>query len=952
MKNFNRTNFEYYTFGLSTNIIEKIEEYLLSNYSKEEFKKACIVFGGKRPGIVLKKSLSEKIKSCFIPPTIFSVEEFVCYIVSKKEQLNFVSDLELVYLLYETLVKTNTSDFKFSSFIEFVPWGYEILGFLEEMMLEEIEPNQLIVLPNGEDLFDTKIPPAIKSVVKNISEIYTKFYSYITEQKIFTRGLGYKLAAEYSGELKFEEFDKIIFVTPFYLHKTELKIISNLTKNNKIVVFFQGDQKEWRQIENLANYFNISIHSQEDKICNNIQFYSVFDNVSEANCVYDILKNLDVKELDKTVVVLPLDETATVLINSLPDNVKEYNLVCGYPLRRNVVVSLLKNIFDAQIAKKDNKYYTNHYIEIIKNPLVRNIKFSVFLETSDFSQITTIIFNCIEEVLLGKIEDNKISKSAFINLRDILQNKVLMKHIQERLILNQQKVTVKDVVNIISAVHNIFFLQWEGVKTIKKFCFSLKKTLNLLLTSECEKNMLNLYSINRLFDISEELENSSFSEKEFVKEEIFKLFFTLVDRAKLSFFGSPVRGLQILGFYETRNLNFDRVIICDVNEGILPHLERRSVLIPYTFLIQFGVNRLEIEEEIQRYHFKRLLSQAKEVYLIYIETDEKEKSRFVEQMIWDIQKSEKTLSLKNVYTCYYPVFFQTKKREIKKTDEVVKFLKNFCYSPTAIDTYLVCPLKFHHTYVLRLQEQEEIEEPEGKDIGEFIHNLLAVSFQEFIGKKPVIDEEFKKNFLKLFEKEFDIKLAKRYKSESFLVKKIMKLYLEQFLNFEQERLEKEQVEEVLVLEQMFEEKLLLNDKQVYFKYRIDRVDKLQDGSLLVIDYKTGYVPQMNKNLEIEQLNYRNIKKQIKSFQLPLYVDVVQKKLKYDDVDAMFYNIKEPERPRKLFKDSNLPKEEVNKIIFSALNYIINEILDPQIPFYEDTEEPENCLQCAFKYLCR
>jgi hypothetical protein len=104
------------------------------------------------------------------------------------------------------LVKTNTSDFKFSSFIEFVPWGYEILGFLEEMMLEEIEPNQLIVLSNEEDLFDTKIPPAIKSVVKNISEIYTKFYSYITEQKIFTRGLGYKLAAEYSGELKFEEF--------------------------------------------------------------------------------------------------------------------------------------------------------------------------------------------------------------------------------------------------------------------------------------------------------------------------------------------------------------------------------------------------------------------------------------------------------------------------------------------------------------------------------------------------------------------------------------------------------------------------------------------------------------------------------------------------------------------------------------------------------------------------
>ncbi len=950
---FKNTNFEYYTFDFTDNIIEEVCKYLVDNYSKEEFKKVCIIFGGKRPGVVLKKYLSEKVGSCFIPPTIFSVEEFVRYIVLKKEQLSYVSDLELIYLLYEILLNIRSFEFKFSSFLEFVPWGYEIFGFLEEMMLEDIKPRQLVILSEGETILDIKVSPSIKNVIRNITDVYDKFYNYIVEQKIFTRGLGYKLASEISNDLKFEEFDKIMFITPFYLHRTEIKIISNLIKNNKVVIFFQGDQSEWRQLENIANYLDISIRpNKEANVSANFYFYSTFDNISEINCVYNILKNLDTSEIDKTVVVLPLDETATVLINSLPDNVKEFNLVCGYPLKRSVIVSLLKTIFDAQITKKDNKYYTKYYLEIIKNPLIKNINFSIS-ETGTVSQITTVIFSCIEDILLGKIEDNKISKATFINLKDVLHSKVLLRHIQQALVLCQQKASVEDITNVITTVNKIFFLKWEKIKTVRDFCKCLKETLELLLlNSKVEKNILNLYSINRLFDIIEELESVSFSEEEFKKEEIFKLFFILVDKAKLSFFGSPVKGLQILGFYETRNLNFDKVIICDMNEGVLPHFERRSALIPYTFLTQLGVNRLEIEEEIQRYHFKRLISSAKDVYLIYIETDEKEKSRFVEQIIWDIQKKEKKLELENIHFCYYPVSFKTKKCEVKKTDKVIKYLKNFCYSPTVVDTYLFCPLKFHYIYVLGLEEQEDITEPEGKDIGEFIHLLLAESFSKFINQKPVIDDEFKKSFFKLFRQKFDLTLAKRYKSESFLVKKIMELYLEQFLFFEQERLKKDQVEQILALEHYYEEKLTLNGKQIKFKYRIDRIDKLQDGRLLIIDYKTGNAPQINKNLKINQLDYRTIKTQIKSFQLPLYIDIVQKKFATDNVDAMFYNIKEPDKVRKLFESSVLQKDELMKIIFSALNYIIDEILNPQIPFYEDAEEPENCVLCSFKYLCR
>lgn len=568
-------NLEYYTLSLSANVIEEIIEYILKNYSVEEFNRVCIIFGGKRPSIIFKKHLSIKLQQNILPPKIFSIEEFIYYIVLKQEQLNFVSDLEIIYLLYKILDDIQTFNNKFSSFIDFIPWGYEIYSFLEEMILENIKPQQLINLTE-ESLFGIKIPPSIKDIVKNISIIYIKFYDYLTNQKLLTRGLSYKLVSEYTDKLKLEEFDKIIIVTPFYLHKTELEIISNLTINNKVVIFFQGDQTEWKQLENIANYFNISIHCQkENKISHNIYFYSVFDNVSEVNCVYNILKNLNSDELDKTVVVLPLDETATLLFNSLPENVKDYNLVCGYPLKRNVIVSLLKTIFDSQITKKENRYYTKYYIEIVKNPLIRNFALNKF-SSEDISQSIPIIFDCIEDVLLGKVEDNKISKSNFIVLKDIQQSKILFSHIYNILSKYELNLKIEDIVKIITLVHQKFFLQWERIETVNECCKCIRETLNFLLSNrDIEKNTLNLYSVNKLFEIVEEIENLSFANEKFSKEEIFKFFFIQIEREKISFIGSPVKGLQILGFYETRNLNFDKVIICDINE-VFCHIWNKS----------------------------------------------------------------------------------------------------------------------------------------------------------------------------------------------------------------------------------------------------------------------------------------------------------------------------------------------------------------------------------------
>ncbi|MCS7227934.1 MAG: hypothetical protein NZ839_03100, partial [Endomicrobia bacterium] len=94
-------NIEYYVYPLNENMIHCVGNYVLDNSSLEELDKICIIFGGKRPGLVLKKYLAERIKHSFVPPKIFSIEEFVSYIVSKYENISYINDIDAIYLLYK-----------------------------------------------------------------------------------------------------------------------------------------------------------------------------------------------------------------------------------------------------------------------------------------------------------------------------------------------------------------------------------------------------------------------------------------------------------------------------------------------------------------------------------------------------------------------------------------------------------------------------------------------------------------------------------------------------------------------------------------------------------------------------------------------------------------------------------------------------------------------------------
>lgn len=948
-------NIECYEFPLNENIISRVGDYILDNFSVESMDKACIIFSGKRPELFLKKYLAEKIKHSFVPPKIFSIEEFIAYVVSKYKDVVYINDIDAVYLLYNIVKKKRCLSKQVTrSFYTFLSWGYEIYGFIEEITLEKVSLKDLKKI-SFDFTTDDKTMPSLFGLIDSIAEIYTSFYSQLEEKNLYTRAMVYKFASEYVKDKQIEEFDKIIFVTPFYLHKSELDLISNLKENNSIVIFLQTDNDtDWKSLERLKKCLGIEKclktvnFVKEDKPAN-IFFYSAFDKESEVNFVHTILKNLNEKDIDKTVIVLPEQDTSVELLSAIPQKVKEFNLVCGYPLRRSSIYCLLDSVFTAQLNKKNGKYYAQDYIAVITNPLVKNLKLGLP------EGVVALIVETIETVLYGKIEDKKISKAIFINLKDIENNNTIYSHLET--LLKEHTVPIKDIIETVRKLHTILFYQWETIETFSSLCSAVKSLLDVIFESgSMEEYFFNLRVFDKLYNTIDMFKHTMFSTKKFPAKEIFKIFISEIEKFRIPLTGSPLKGLQILGFYETRNLNFDNLIILDVNESILPFLKTKPVLIPREVMINLGIDRIEIEEEIQRYHFKRLISSSKNVYIIYVETEQTERSRFVEELIWQEEKKNKRLGVSSLVYGTFKVNLQPKKKEVVKTQDVIEKLKSMYYSVSAVDLYLRCPLKFYFGYVLSLEETDIfIDEPEGKDIGNVLHTMLEQAFKPYLGKKPVIDTDFCQKFFSLFNELFNKELEHRYKAESFLVRKVMEFHLSKFISYEQTRIEKDQVEEILLLEEKLYDKYTLNNgQQINFVCKIDRVDKLANGTLLVIDYKTGSIDKMkiNKDLTDLELNRDSIKKKIKSFQLPMYVHIISNKYK-TETNAMFYSIKEPEEIELLFSDNaKMAKDQIISQVNLALNYILNEILDPQIPFYEDSSDPYQCESCEYINLCR
>lgn len=328
---------------------------------------------------------------------------------------------------------------------------------------------------------------------------------------------------------------------------------------------------------------------------------------------------------------------------------------------------------------------------------------------------------------------------------------------------------------------------------------------------------------------------------------------------KASFFGEPLDGLQLMGFLETRALDFDHIIVLSVNEQFLPVRAGGGSFILPSLGRAFGLPTPQQREAMYAYYFHTLLMRAQSVTLIYVDSPllgaQGEPSRYVLQMQYDATRSD----VEHVHYAFRPELPQCEPLEVAKEGWVWKILSRYIgedcderrtLSPKAINAYVECPLQFFFEYVagVRPAEEEPGEEISALDFGNVVHRTLERLYGPFVGRVlQAADVKTMRGQVKAFVAEEFSRV--RYDSDDFVAGERLRPV---------EQINREAIERVVggvlgVEEQRLGEGVKLHGLEVpvgcelaigggahvRLQGRVDRIDRVGGGAYSVIDYKTG-----------------------------------------------------------------------------------------------------------------
>ena len=930
----------------SENLIEKVAEHLIG--FEKDYSSSLVIFPGKRPSHFLSKVLADKEKSSFIPPVILSMDEFIEHVHDESlglegRKLESIDAISILYSIHAASPE-HLGEKSFLTPDTFFPVGMKLYNDLEELYIEEVPSKKVKEIDSiaGENL-----PEPTAKRLQSLSYFYETFYKRIEEGHFSTRSLRYRAVSENIDRLNLDRFKKVILAGFFALTESEKKIFKCLMKRETTLFIFQEGDGIKKKLSDLGITAKKEFTPTEPEI----HCYKSPDTHGQVLGVSTLLKNrIDKKERidENTVIVLPSSETLLPLFHQAlslldPDN---YNVSLGYPLQRTPLFGFFNNLMEVVTTMDGDRLYVPYYLEFILHPYTKNIYFQ------GRADITRILFHTIEETLTEK------RTKKFLSLSELESDEAIIGSIKEKVLRIEPGITLKMMRDHLEAIHANTIRKMLSFKDVGDFARKLREVVEYIYQNSTARLHPFFYPYSESFITHLDVLSKSLMNEIHFQEvgSYFTLFKKYIVTSYTPFAGTPLRGVQALGFLETRNLKFENVLFLDANEGIIPDTTREDSFLPFKAKQILGLPTYLDREEIMSYYFNALISGAKKAHLFYIENDQKERSRFVEKFLWERQKREgKRDDKKYVRTIQYAVNLREKNpRPINKTVEMIKFLKEYPFSASSLNTYLYCPLQFYYEYVLGLREREVVsEEFEKEEIGSFVHLVLSNYFKGKTGSVLTEKEMNLKEFEKVIHKHFEEQYGKDPTGEIYLLRNQVERHLKDFIKNYQVPKIKEFQTKILSLEQR------IDVKKDSFKLgaRLDRVEKRGDRTV-IIDYKTS----ANKNYLTIHYNKLDLKNRdswseaIGSLQLPFYL-VTYSTLtgeKPENIDCMFLLLgraridSDIEVP--LFKNETEFKENfgnLTQVIFSLLEEIVN----PDQPFIPTIDPKNNCGRCAYGYIC-
>ncbi|WP_301028648.1 PD-(D/E)XK nuclease family protein [Parabacteroides goldsteinii] len=956
-----------------TPFLQQIASLFYQQYGAE-VSRLAFVFPNRRTGLFFQKYLSEVADKPLFSPTILTINDLFVQLSGKQT----ADRINMLFMLYDIYVRHSGST---ETFDEFLYWGEMLLNDFDDVDKYMADARMLFTnvtdlreIENDFSFLDAEQIAAIRTFW---SSFYPKGDSPNQEEFLAVWKILYTLyndlrdalAAEgrgYEGMI-FREvveqmeqnnccdlpYTKVVFVGLNALSVAEERFLIQLQKRGIADFYWDYASDKVTDLNNKASYFverNLkNFPSQyplpaEEKVDTEIEVIGIPSGIGQAKQVYTLLNELckedemSPEEALRTAIILPDEHLLIPVLNAIPEQIRRINVTMGYPLAGTPVASLMEYILALQ---KNVRYVDRQPVFYFRDVLpILNHRY---------------ISSTCPEIVNALVKDIAENNRIYISAADLGKTDLL----------------------------SVLFLPVTDVNTFSDYLINVLQELNKVMhalssgeeeedatqrTNDLEQEFIFHYftTVNRMKEIMQD------AGIEMKIDTYFRLLKRVTDTITIPFRGEPLSGLQIMGVLETRALDFDRLIILSMNEGIFPLRKAANSFIPYNLRRGFGLPTYEHQDSVWAYHFYRLIYRANHVSLLYdtrsngLQTGEV--SRFVHQLHYHYE-----VPLQNKLVVYNVSSAKTPALQVKKTDEVMQRLNAFhkggnrAISASAVNTYLDCPLKFYFSVVEGIQEEEEVSETiESNVFGSILHKVMEELYMPLCGKivtadllkaikkdTPVLTGAIARAFAEIF---FMSDVVRPLTGQNFLIGEMIRKYVEKILERDSKLTPFRYIESERKINRLFT--LGDNRTEIQLKGFIDRIDEVRDA-VRIIDYKSGSGTSVFTS--VESLFDKEDKDRAKAvMQVFMYSWMLGAAPAGKTIQPGIYYM------RTLFSDSfdasvsrRIERTKTEPVTdFSAyseafegeLRRCLDEIFGRETPFTQTTTE-KACAWCPFKDIC-
>lgn len=918
-----------------------------------------IVFPNKRASLFLNKALANITDKPMWSPQYTTISE----LFRQHTSLETGDRIKLVCDLYLSYKKITGSD---EPLDRFYGWGellindfddidkhmadaqkvFSLLGDIHELDgVEYLTENQQQVLQQFFSNFskdhNTELKKRFLKLWSKFHDIYTDFRQHLREQGIAYEGMLYRDVIEhlYDCESDFSTTtDKrtYIFIGFNLLHKVEMEMFSFFQKQGRAKfywdydVYYMKDNEAGKYIKQYLKYFpnelspdNATYHNFGKQ--HNITFISSPTEDLQARYIAQWLTPERIGAGRRTAIVLADEGLLETVLHCLPPTVKSVNITTGYPLEKSVISSFVRLLS----VVLHHRSYTLHNINgVLRHPLAKYISDRA-AELHDNLNDNLLYYPSLRDL---SVDEN------LAELFRPLQNYNDCNELNDRLLW-----AIKTIANKLP----------EDDDFLREAIFRMFTVLNRI------KNLNpSEWSVSMYMSIIQQI----------------------VRGTTVPFHGEPIEGIQIMGVLETRNLDFEHLLLLSCNEGKLPAKINDTSFLPHSIRHGYGLTTIDNKVAIYAYYFHRLLQRTSDVHITYNSSTSigqtGEMSRFMLQMIAEsgLAINRKTLQAKQEANIYHP---QAK----EKTDDIINKLLNITsISPSALGTYLRCPIRFYYNYIANIKDDNngDEEDMDARALGNIFHKAAELMYASVKGRPMNTDY-----IDSLLKEKGNVTLAnltdKAFRSELFQIKdtnrptprlnglqlinrEMVIKFLKHTLMFD--RRYAKNCFTVLDTEQKFYTtiQVTVNDKTHDIKIggTVDRLDMYvdTDGSkhLRVVDYKTGRINKPFQLADITDIfDPKNIKDHSDYFLQAMLYSLILSKKYADPISPILLYVQQSD------KEDYEPHLFINKEpIMDIRNYaqeyeegvkeLVSTILNKQIPF-TPTPYTDRCASCPYASFC-